>query len=173
MICEYKNQDISGLLSFVCGRMKLLECCISLLLVTCCFVQISEPRTNGKDSQKLLKLIVEAFRIVPQTDDSPLSKAIYNLFPPIIPLRIYEPLNPFMPRIQKMVRRAWNFIYIAKRMGEEHIWNFIALRSVVPEISLWANRVANAGCTEFSLFSSLFMKHFWFFFSILVSVVYR
>ena len=47
---------------------------------------------------------------------------------------ILDLLTPFMPRIQKMVRDAWNFIYGVKRTWEKHIWNFITLRSLVPEI---------------------------------------
>ena len=31
---------------------------------------------------------------MPQTNDSSLSKAVYNFFPPIIPHRIHESLNP-------------------------------------------------------------------------------
>ena len=78
------------------------------------------------------------------------------------------------PRIQKMVRLSWNFIHISKRTGEDHIWNFIALHSLVPEISLWANRTANAACTDFSLFFSNFMKCFLgSFFSILGCMAYQ
>ena len=93
--CEYINQDTPRLSSsFLCRRMNLTECCVFWSLIICCFVQISEPRMKGRDSQMVLKRIVEGFRIVPQTNDSPLSKVIYDLFPPIIPHRIYEPLNP-------------------------------------------------------------------------------
>ena len=55
---------------------------------------------------------------------------------------------------------SWNFIYRVKRTREEHIWNFIPLRSVVPEISLMANRAAK--CQSHRIFSH-FMKHSLFF----------
>ena len=49
---------------------------------------------KGKDPQNFMIRIVEAFRNLPLTNNLSLSKAVYNFFPPIIPHRIHEPLNP-------------------------------------------------------------------------------
>ena len=67
-----------------------------LALFLCCLVQICELKS--KNSQDVLKQLVAAFEILPPSKkDKTLSKTVYDLFPPIIPNRIREPLNP--PRV--------------------------------------------------------------------------
>ena len=70
--------------------MNLTEYFVFLSFLLCCLVQISELK-----SQDVIKQLVAAFEILPPSKkDETLSKTVYDLFPPIIPNRICDPLNP-------------------------------------------------------------------------------
>ena len=127
---KYISQDISGLSSFLCHRMNLTVYCISLTLLICCLVQISKPRTKRKrESSNVLTRIVEAFKILPPgKDESSLSKTVYNFYLPIIPDRIFEPLNPPQVTGQSILTKVGSSnlvsrstrLYVKRRALREH-----------------------------------------------------
>ena len=69
---------------------------VFLSLILCSLIQISELK--AKNSQDVIRQLVAALEILsPSKKQETLSGTVADLFPPIIPHGIHEPLNP--PRI--------------------------------------------------------------------------
>ena len=88
---KYINRNSSKLFSFLCRKMNLTEYFVFLSIILCCLIPISEL----KHYQDVIRQLVAALEILPPTKkEETLSGTVSDLFPPIIPHRICEPLNP-------------------------------------------------------------------------------
>ena len=91
---KYINRNLLKLSSFFCRKMNLTEYFIFLSFILCCLIQTSEL----KNSPDAIRQLVAALEILPPgTKEETLSGTVSNLFQPIIPRRMQEPLDP--PRV--------------------------------------------------------------------------